>query len=156
MVMPTLNEKQVRFLTYMRVARLGTTDGTRIHVTPICPVYDAGALYMGTHAKTRKVRNLRKNPAATLLVDQYSEDWSRHVGAMLEGPVEILEKGAEFDKAKRLLEAKYPQYPALFPIRPGESVILRLVPERAGVILRLVPERAATWDYGAGELLEPH
>jgi nitroimidazol reductase NimA-like FMN-containing flavoprotein (pyridoxamine 5'-phosphate oxidase superfamily) len=145
MVMPTLNEKQIRFLTYMRVARLGTTDGRRIHVTPICPVYAGGVLYMGTHAKTRKVRNLRRNPTATLLVDQYCEDWTRHVGAMLEGPVEILERGAEFDTARRLLEAKFPQYPALFPIREGESVILRLA-----------PERAATWDYAAGELLEPH
>src|SRR4029434_2849174 len=73
------SEKEIRFLNYMRVGRLATTDGEAVHLVPICPVFDGTVFYMATHAKTRKVRNLRKNNNATLLVDQYSEDWMRHV-----------------------------------------------------------------------------
>ena len=97
------SEKEIRFLRHMRVGRLATTDGEAIHlVVPICPVLDGAVFYMATHAKTRKVRNLRKNNKATLLVDQYSEDWMRHVATMMTGTVNVIEKGSEFEKAKAL------------------------------------------------------
>jgi nitroimidazol reductase NimA-like FMN-containing flavoprotein (pyridoxamine 5'-phosphate oxidase superfamily) len=129
----------------MRVGRLATTDGEAIHLVPICPVFDGTVFYMATHAKTRKVRNLRKNNRATLLIDQYSEDWMRHVAAMMTGTIDIIDKGSEFEKAKALLEAKYQQYSELFPIKEGESSILSFK-----------PINAVTWDYALGELNEPH
>jgi hypothetical protein len=100
---------------------------------------------MGTHAKTRKVRNLRSNKQANLLIDEYSEDWMRHVAVMMTGTIEIIERGPEFEEAKHLLEAKYQQYQDLFPIREGESVILCFK-----------PTKVVTWDYVVGELNEPH
>jgi nitroimidazol reductase NimA-like FMN-containing flavoprotein (pyridoxamine 5'-phosphate oxidase superfamily) len=145
MAMVKFSEKEIRFLNYMRVGRLATADGEAIHLVPICPVFDGSVFYMATHAKTRKVRNLRQNNRASLLIDQYSEDWLRHVAAMLTGTVDIIEKGQEFERAKALLEAKYQQYNELFPIKEDESVILRFT-----------PTKAVTWDYAVGELREPH
>jgi nitroimidazol reductase NimA-like FMN-containing flavoprotein (pyridoxamine 5'-phosphate oxidase superfamily) len=139
------SDKEIRFLNYMRVGRLATMDGEGIHLVPICPVFDGTVFYMGTHAKTRKVRNLRKNNKATFLIDQYSEDWMRHVAAMMIGTVEIIDKGPEFEKAKALLEAKYQQYKELFQIKEGESVIMCFE-----------PTQVVTWDYALGELHEPH
>jgi len=139
------SEKEIRFLKHMRVGRLATTDSEAIHLVPICPVFDGTVFYMATHAKTRKVRNLRKNNKATLLIDQYSEDWMRHVAAMMTGTVDIIDNGSEFEKAKALLEAKYQQYNELFPIEEGESVIICFK-----------PTKAVTWDYVVGELREPH
>jgi nitroimidazol reductase NimA-like FMN-containing flavoprotein (pyridoxamine 5'-phosphate oxidase superfamily) len=54
MDMVKFSEKEIRFLNYMRVGRLATTDGEAIHVVPICPVFDGTFFYMATHAKTRK------------------------------------------------------------------------------------------------------
>jgi nitroimidazol reductase NimA-like FMN-containing flavoprotein (pyridoxamine 5'-phosphate oxidase superfamily) len=141
----SFSKKEIRFLNYMRVGRLATTDGEAIHLVPICPVFDGAVFYMATHAKTRKVKNLRKNSKATLLIDQYSEDWLRHVAVMMTGAVDIVEKGQQFEKAKALLEAKFQQYNELFPIREGESVIMCFT-----------PTRSITWDYAVGELHEPH
>lgn len=129
----------------MRVGRLASADGEAIHLVPICPVFDGAVFYMATHAKTRKVRNLRRNNRATLLIDQYSEDWLRHVAAMMTGTVDIIEKGSEFEKAKALLEAKFQQYNELFPIKEGESVIMCFK-----------PVKAVTWDYVLGQLHEPN
>jgi len=145
MATPMFSEKEIRFLNYMRVGHLASTDGDAIHLVPICPVFDGAVFYMATHAKTRKVRNLRKHNKATLLIDQYSEDWMRHVAAMMTGTVDIVDKGAEFDRAKALLEAKYQQYNELFPIKEGESVIMCFK-----------PTKLVTWDYLLGELNEPH
>lgn len=145
MAMVKFSEKEVRFLNYMRVGRLATRDGEDIHLVPICPVFAGDVFYMGTHAKTRKVRNLRKNNTATLILDQYSEDWMRHVAVTMTGTVDIIENGAEFEKAKALLEAKYQQYKKLFPIKEGDSVIMCFK-----------PTKAVTWDYVLGEFREPH
>lgn len=69
----------------------------------------------------------------------------RHVAAMMTGAVNIAEKGSEFENAKPLLEAKYQHRDELFPVREGESVILRFK-----------PTKAVTRDYGLGELRKPH
>ena len=139
------DSKQKRFLDYMRVGRLGSTDGKTIHLVPICAVFDGEKFYMATHAKTRKVKNLRARPEATLLIDQYSEDWLRNVAVMMTGTVAVLDGGAEFDRAKNLLKAKFPQYNDIFPIETG-----------VGVVLRFDPAAMVSWDYGAGEFNEPH
>lgn len=137
-------EHQLRFLRHMHVGRLATIDGQAIRLVPMCPVYDGGIFYMATHGKTAKVRDVRRHPQATLLVDQYSDDWLRHVAVMVQGAVTVLEHGAEFERAKALLEAKFQQYRELFPIEAGDSVILRLG-----------PSKAITWDYARGEMNEP-
>jgi len=138
------SEKEIRFLNYARVGHLASMDGEDIHLVPICPVFNGDVFYMGTHAKTRKVRNLRKHNRATLILDQYSEDWMRHVAVMMTGIVEIIEKGADFERAKALLVAKFQQYQELFPIHESESVIMRFK-----------PTKVVSWDYIAGEITEP-
>lgn len=141
----TFSEKEIRFLQYVRVGRLATRRDDDVHIVPMCPVLDAGVFYMASAARTRKVANLRRAPGATLLLDQYSEDWMRNVGIMVTGAAEILERGPEFERGRALLEAKFQQYRTLFPIREGESVVIRFR-----------PTGKATWDYAAGELNEPH
>jgi nitroimidazol reductase NimA-like FMN-containing flavoprotein (pyridoxamine 5'-phosphate oxidase superfamily) len=145
MAMVKFSENAVRFLNYARVGRLATTDGEDIHLVPLCPVFDGDVFFMATHARTHKVRNLRKDNRATFILDQYSEDWMRNVAVMMTGTVDIVEKGLEFEKAKLLLEAKYQRYKELFPIKEGESVILCFK-----------PTKAVTWDYILGEFREPH
>jgi nitroimidazol reductase NimA-like FMN-containing flavoprotein (pyridoxamine 5'-phosphate oxidase superfamily) len=104
--MVKFSEKEIRFLNYMRVGRLATTDGEAIHLVPICPVFDGAVFYMASHGKTRKVRNLRKNNRASLLVDQYSEDWMRHVATMMTGTVDIIEKGLRVREGQATLGRK--------------------------------------------------
>jgi nitroimidazol reductase NimA-like FMN-containing flavoprotein (pyridoxamine 5'-phosphate oxidase superfamily) len=145
MAMVKVSENAVRFLKYARVGRLATTDGEDIHLVPLCPVFDGDVFFMATQARTRKVRNLRKDKRATFILDQYSEDWMRNVAVMMTGTIDILEKGPEFERAKTLLEAKFQQFKELFPIKEGESVILGFT-----------PTKAVTWDYILGEFREPH
>jgi nitroimidazol reductase NimA-like FMN-containing flavoprotein (pyridoxamine 5'-phosphate oxidase superfamily) len=141
----TFSEKDTRFIDYVRVGRLAMRDGDDVHLVPMCPVFAAGVFYMATHGKTRKVRTLRESGRATLLLDQYSEDWTRNVGIMIVGTAEVIERGPEFEKGKALLEAKFQQYHALFPIKQGESVVICFT-----------PTKAVTWDYAVGETREPH
>jgi nitroimidazol reductase NimA-like FMN-containing flavoprotein (pyridoxamine 5'-phosphate oxidase superfamily) len=112
MATPGFSEKDERFLQYVRVGRLAVHDGDAIQIVPMCPVFADGVFYMATNERTRKVRNLRARGTATLLLDQYSEDWMRNVGITVTGTVHVIERGPEFEKGKGLLEEKFQQYRA--------------------------------------------
>ena len=123
--------KRAVFLKKQRVARLGTlSENGRIHLVPVCYAFDGKAIYIGTGADSKKVNNLRRNNNATLLVDVYYEDWSRLQSLMIQGRAEIIERGKEFEYAKSLLYRKYRQYRREAPLEEGESVIIKIRPDR--------------------------
>ena len=105
-----------------RVGRLATADaGGRPLVVPVCYALDADGqrLYSAIDAKPkrtrqlRRLRNIRENPQASVVVDQYDEDWTRLWYVIVEGRAEIVEAGPVRERAIDLLLAKYPQYLAL-------------------------------------------
>ena len=132
------------FLAAQRVAHLATAGASgRPHVVPVCFARSGDALYVPIDAKPkrgdprdlRRLRNLRRRPEATLLVDRYDEDWRRLRWLMLSVRARILEPdagealsgqalsreaidAADADAADRrdalaALEARYPQYAAM-------------------------------------------
>lgn len=129
--MQELKRKHASFLKKQRVGRLGTIseDGT-VHLVPICYAFDGKAIYIGTDANSKKVKNLKRNPSATLLVDVYYEDWNKLKSLMIQGTAEVYEGGEEFTYGRRLLYKKYKQYKKMAPIEEGESVIIKLAPKK--------------------------
>jgi PPOX class probable F420-dependent enzyme len=100
-----------------RVARLATRDvGGRLHLVPVCFVLDGDTLYSAVDAKPkrsralRRLENVRADPDVTVLVDEYTEDWSALWWVRLRGRGRVLESEEERDRAAGLLRAKYPQY----------------------------------------------
>ena len=100
-----------------RVARLATvTPDGRPHAVPCCFDLAGDTLYTAVDAKPksslalRRLANLRANPAASLLVDHYADDWSTLWWVRVDGRARILDSGDEHDGALTLLGDKYEQY----------------------------------------------
>lgn len=102
-----------------RIGHLATVSVEgRPHVVPCCFALSRGneVVYSAVDAKPkstpalRRLDNLRANPSASLLVDHYSEDWSELWWVRIDGTARIIGSGAEFDRARVELAAKYPQY----------------------------------------------
>jgi PPOX class probable F420-dependent enzyme len=134
-----LTAAQQDFVARSRVGHLATADAQGApHVVPVCFVLSNGSLYItidqkpkGDPRALKRLRNLIENPAAAFVVDHWDEDWSRLGWVMLRGPAEILDDGAEHDRAQALLRARYPQYQTM---------------ELAGLpVIALRVERAAGW-----------
>jgi PPOX class probable F420-dependent enzyme len=126
-----------KLLREERVARLATHgDQGRIHLVPVCYAYDGKDIFIGTSLDSKKVKNVRRNSSVAFVVDFYVEDWSKLKGVMIQGRAEVIERGKEFEEAKKLLYEKYPQYEATAPIEEGESAIIKI---------KL--ERVVSWDY---------
>jgi PPOX class probable F420-dependent enzyme len=100
-----------------RVARLATVDAAgEPHVVPCCFVLDGLTAYSAVDDKPkrssqlRRVANVRARPVASLLIDEYSEDWASLWWIRAGGPARVIEAGPSHDRAVRLLLGKYPQY----------------------------------------------
>jgi PPOX class probable F420-dependent enzyme len=118
-----------------RVARLATLDATgHPHLVPVCYATDGHAYYSALDAKPkrvpperlRRVQNIRANPRVALLFDHYEEDWRRLSYVMVQGRAELISHGAEWQAARGLLEAKYPQYATM----PLAEPMIKITPER--------------------------
>ena len=128
-----------QFLEDQRVARLATVDEQgRPHIVPIVFVYADGVLYTPIDLKPkaaperlRRVRNIHSNPQVQVLIDHYDEDWQRLGYVQLRGRAGMIQRGAEYDRAIRLLEEKYPQYQEL--------------PLEGRPVIKISVERTVTW-----------
>jgi hypothetical protein len=61
-------------------------------------------------------------------VDHYSEDWDALRGVMVQGTAALIERGPRFRRIRRLLYAKYPQYPLEAALGDDDSVMIELTP----------------------------
>jgi PPOX class probable F420-dependent enzyme len=150
-----LTQAELVFLAAARSAVLGTlaADG-RPRLVPICFAFEAaeGPLRIWTALddkpkrvadphELRRVRDIEANPAVSLLVDAWSEDWSALGWLRLDGHAELIEPGgspsAEHGVAVAALRARYPQYAThSLERRP---------------IIRIVIERHRSWgNLGSG------
>jgi PPOX class probable F420-dependent enzyme len=125
------------------VARLATvTPDGRPHLVPVCfallATGDGDVIVSGTDEKPKRslslqrLRNLRANPAAALIVDHYEDDWTRVWWVRVDGRGRVLDDGPERDAAIDALREKYVQY---------EQVGL------PGAVLVIDVERWRGWSY---------
>ena len=124
------------FIAGHRVARLATADVEGApHVVPICYAYDGRYIYTALDLKPKhvavrrlkRVRNIESNSSVSVLIDDYSEDWSRLAYVLVQGVAGVLEAGEEQEWAVAMLRNKYPQYGRLLK---DDSVVLRITSER--------------------------
>ena len=120
-----------RRINRARVGHLATSDGSTPSVVPVCFVLVGETLYQAIDGKPksvdpgqlRRVRNVRANPRAALLIDHYVEDWRRLWYVLLRGRARIVDRGPEQQRAIVALRRKYPQYRTSVPLAPDALVI---------------------------------
>ena len=131
--MPPLPADEARHrLAAARVGRLATVrmDG-RPHIVPIVFDFDGELVRTIADPKPKRGldllrhRNIRANPAVSLLVDAYEESWQAIWWVRADGVAQVVDEGAERDTTIRLLRAKYPQY-AEWSAPFGAATIIRV------------------------------
>ena len=131
-----------QFLEAHRVGHLATAgaDGAP-HVVPVCYALDDEALYFVADEKPKRrparellrLRNLRENPRAALVVDDWDEDWTRLAWVLVRGSARVLSDPAAHATAVGLLRARYPQYRAMGLDDPARNPVVRIDPTRVVV-----------------------
>ncbi|HEY7123264.1 MAG TPA: TIGR03668 family PPOX class F420-dependent oxidoreductase [Ktedonobacterales bacterium] len=134
--MRELTEQERAFLQSHRVARLATVDEHgQAFVVPFCYAFDGQVIYSALDEKPKhvpptslkRIRNLLANPRVGLVIDDYSEDWSRLAYVQIRGQAALVQPGTEEHAAAiGLLRAKYPQYRAM---AIEQQPVVRITPE---------------------------
>jgi PPOX class probable F420-dependent enzyme len=124
-----------------RVARLGYLDGEdRPRVLPVTFAVADGLVWTAIDDKPKRrpeparVAYLRRRPDASLLVDEYDDDWTRLAWVQLLGRVDIVPIDAA-PEGVEALAVKYSQYARRTP---------------PGPLLRLDVERVLHWRAAGG------
>ncbi|OBA92599.1 PPOX class F420-dependent oxidoreductase [Mycobacteriaceae bacterium 1482268.1] len=99
------------------VAQLATADADGVpHIVPVVFAVDKNVIYTAVDAKRKSTRRLRRmanieaNPAVSLIVDHYDDDWSQLWWVRADGTAQIHYSGEEMANAYFGLRRKYPQY----------------------------------------------
>jgi PPOX class probable F420-dependent enzyme len=137
--MATWTAEARHFLEAHRIGHLATAgaDGAP-HVVPVCYALDDDALYFVADEKPKRgparallrLRNLRANPRAAVVVDDWDEDWTRLAFVLVRGPAGELSDAGAHAAALRLLRSRYPQYRAMALDDPAVHPIVRIEPAR--------------------------
>lgn len=113
-------------LTRARVGYFCTlTPEGRPHVVPVTfTVLGSALVHMIDHkpkttTRLKRVVNIEQTPAASLLVDNYSDDWTELWWVRVDGSARIFELGPEWEIARAALAEKYHQYEDMVPMGPA-------------------------------------
>lgn len=137
----TLTEREIRFINRQRVAHLATADAAG-HPTavPVCYACDGERFFIALDEKPKsvearklkRVRNIEARPEVSLLIDQYSDDWSQLGYVLIHGKAEIIPpEHSLHSHALALVRARYIQY---------RSMHLEILP-----VIAITPQRINSW-----------
>ena len=80
-----------------------------------------------TTADLKRLRNIEANPAVSVLVDHYEDDWSRLWWVRADGRAHILRLGADFESAIAVLTERYGQDRADRPFGPVVAIAIERI-----------------------------
>jgi PPOX class probable F420-dependent enzyme len=111
------------FIERARVARLATVDYTsKPHLVPVVFVFYDKHFFIPIDQKRKtvkpqrlkRIKNIQNNPNVALLIDKYSEDWTKLAFVMIQGKASIITSKSQgnipIQEAYKKLTTKYQQY----------------------------------------------
>jgi len=121
---PVLTSRERSIVSSADIGRLGTISKNGWpHVVPVGYVFSGNAFYVATDEDAVKMRNVRRLPRATLVID----DEEKEHGVMLECEVEVLPVKAAERWRRYMREVKGWRN------------------DRSTAVIRLKPRRKASW-----------
>jgi PPOX class probable F420-dependent enzyme len=112
------------------------------HSMPLWYVLRDGEIWIYTYAKSQKVRNLERDPRATLLVETGHEYFELR-GVEIEGEAEIHRDHAVVYELARELTLRYSDAGSI----AGHAAEALRAQAKKRVAVRFEPRRVASWDH---------
>jgi PPOX class probable F420-dependent enzyme len=132
-----------RFIDEERVLTCATVGPNgRPHLMPLWYVRDGAALLGWTYGKSQKVRNLERDPRATVQIEAGRDVYAELRGVMLECDVAIEHDPARVAAVGLALVTRYAGAEPTAEVRAG---VMKQAAKRVG--LRFTPTRVVSWDH---------
>ena len=113
------------------------------HMMPLWYVLRDGEVWVWTYAKSQKVKNLERDPRATLLVETGVE-YGELRGVMIEAEAELIRDTDQIVEFAKELTIRYGE--GIDSVEgDAAAALVAQAPKRVAIHFR--PERIATWDH---------
>lgn len=131
---PLLDAEACSLIAGARVAHLATIARQgEPHLVPVCFAFVASHFYIPVDEKPKRggtlarIRNIQRDPRATLLIDRYEDDWTQLAWLRFDCLAHVVDSGGQRPDVVEALELRYPQY---LRMSLGERPLVELVPQR--------------------------
>jgi hypothetical protein len=124
------------------LARLATADPTTLqpHVVPVWYGWDGDSMWISSYSNTRKVKELKTNPNAAILVDIADADGSTW-GILMQGKVELVTGPTDWLREKIVwVYTRYLGPEGVLAHDPQEWVH-----DPHNLLIKLSPQKIMTW-----------
>jgi PPOX class probable F420-dependent enzyme len=140
-----LSEAELRELLDSERVAVVSSNGPRgwPHSMPLWYVPREGEVWIWTYAKSQKVRNLERDPRATVLVES-GREYGELRGAMFEADAEI---HRDFETVLGFAEELTVRYAEGISSVEGDAKAALEAQAPKRVAIRFRPRRVATWDH---------
>ena len=131
--------KSREFLKSQKMLRLATIDSSgNPHIVPVWYMYANEKFYIGTNTKTKKVRNIKKNPKVSFCVDTGIK--SPYIfGVMGIGRAKLILKTDRVESLAKKIMLRY------FKNLKNQSAQQLL--NQTDCIIEIIPKKITDWKY---------
>jgi nitroimidazol reductase NimA-like FMN-containing flavoprotein (pyridoxamine 5'-phosphate oxidase superfamily) len=121
------------------IACLATENADEsIHLTAVWYLFEEGRIYVATSSKSRKARNIRSRPKASLMIDARQSAAERGVAAA--GGAELV-SGKRSRELNLRIQSRY-----LSPAAMADPRVGGVLADLDDITIELVPTKWASWD----------
>ena len=131
--------KSKEFLESQKMLRLATIDSSgNPHIVPVWYMYASGKFYIGTNTKTKKARNIKKNPKVSFCVDTGIK--SPYIfGVMGIGRAKLILKTDRVESLAKKILLRY------FKNLKNQSAQQLL--NQTDCVIEIIPKKITNWKY---------
>jgi nitroimidazol reductase NimA-like FMN-containing flavoprotein (pyridoxamine 5'-phosphate oxidase superfamily) len=119
------SKKEIEFLNALEEARLATSHDDVPHVKPVSFTFVDGAIVIATDYETRGYSNIKMNSNVAVAIDIYKS--GEHKAICIQGNVEVIENGTEFEKLYDVFHKKF-AWVRKEPWKENEAPFLKIIP----------------------------
>jgi len=119
------SKDEIKFLCSLEEARIATSHDDIAHVKPVSYIFHQNTILIATDYETRTFQNIKKNPRMAIVIDQYKS--GGHKAVCLQGKVDIIEKGKEFQLIYQLFYKNF-KWVQDEPWGENEAPFLKFIP----------------------------
>ncbi len=131
--------KKDEFLKTQKILRLSTIDKNNFpHITPVWYMYRGGKIYIGTHTKSQKIKNLKKNNHVSFCVD-VGVNAPNIYGVMGQGIANII---LDIPKVKIIAKKILRKYFKTLENKSAKELL-----DNTDCIIEIITQKYSQWNY---------
>ena len=127
-----------KFLKEQKILRLATTSKNTLHIVPVWYLYSRKKFFIGTNSRTKKIKNLKKNPQIAFCIDKGINSPDIY-GVMGTARAKLILDNTTLKNIAKKILLKY------FRTLKNKSAIELL--DDTDCIIEITPKKISTWSY---------